>query len=360
MKKANAIVFLLVIFGFFMYTIISPSLEYSSSERRKLAQYESPTLETFLDGDFFDSFSEYVSDQFPIREEMRTLNAVFREYLLLQQDVDGIYSENGYIFKTDYKINEKSIEYFTNKTNSVYNDYIKDKANNYYVSIIPDKACFDSENVINSDAKEIAQMFLSGLENAEYVDIFDSLSLESYYKTDTHWSQDKLFDTMSVFANSMGFVAPEKENFVEEVFSPFYGVYYGQMALPIQADELVYLTNDVLNSAVLYNLEKNTTSSIYNEENLTSKDPYNIYSDGAAAFIEIESPLAKTDKELVIFRDSFGSSIAPLFLEEYSKVTLVDLRYFSSSLLDEYVDFENADVLVLYSSLILNSNINLK
>ena len=59
-----------------------------------------------------------------------------------------------------------------------------------------------------------------------------------------------------------------------------------------------------------------------------------------------------------MFRDSFGSSIAPLFMENYNKITLIDLRYISSDILNNYIKFENQDVLFLYSVVILNQNIS--
>lgn len=59
----------------------------------------------------------------------------------------------------------------------------------------------------------------------------------------------------------------------------------------------------------------------------------------------------------MLFRDSFGSSIAPLFLENYSKITLVDLRYISKDVLENFIEFDKQDVLFLYSTLVLNQNI---
>ena len=74
----------------------------------------------------------------------------------------------------------------------------------------------------------------------------------------------------------------------------------------------------------------------------------------------IENPKGPAGKELVLFRDSFGSSLAPLLVEGYSKITLVDLRYVFSHTLEQYVDFRDQDVLFLYSSLLLNNSLALK
>lgn len=86
-------------------------------------------------------------------------------------------------------------------------------------------------------------------------------------------------------------------------------------------------------------------------------DKYDIFLSGPTPLISIENKKAQTDKELLLFRDSFGSSIAPLLIENYSKITLIDLRYISNELLEKYIDFNNQDVLFLYSIQVLNQNV---
>ena len=85
-----------------------------------------------------------------------------------------------------------------------------------------------------------------------------------------------------------------------------------------------------------------------------------MYLSGAQALLRIENPHAETDRELVIFRDSFGSSLAPLLTRGYKTVTLVDIRYISSQLLGQFLTFRNQDVLFAYSALILNNSATLK
>ena len=74
----------------------------------------------------------------------------------------------------------------------------------------------------------------------------------------------------------------------------------------------------------------------------------------------MKNPHARTDKKLVLFRDSFGSSIAPLLAGGYAQITLVDIRYIHPEQLGQFVDFENCDVLFLYSTLVLNHSGTLK
>ena len=68
----------------------------------------------------------------------------------------------------------------------------------------------------------------------------------------------------------------------------------------------------------------------------------------------MENPSNPDGKELVIFRDSYGSSIAPLLLEDYSKVTLLDIRYMNRDFIGSFANFDNADVLFLYSTTLMN------
>ena len=140
----------------------------------------------------------------------------------------------------------------------------------------------------------------------------------------------------------------------------FAGVYAGQSALPLPAETMIYLTSPVLDGATVYDYETQKTSGLYDLEELWGRDPYDLYLSGAAALQVIENPACDTGRELILFRDSFGSSMAPLLVPGYSKITLVDLRYLSSSLLSNFITGEGQDVLFLYSPGILNSNNLLK
>jgi hypothetical protein len=81
---------------------------------------------------------------------------------------------------------------------------------------------------------------------------------------------------------------------------------------------------------------------------------------GNQPIVAMKNPQAPNGKRLIIFRDSFASSLAPLMISGYEEIVLVDLRYISSDLLGEYIDFNNADVLFLYSTMLLNSSLAIK
>jgi hypothetical protein len=137
---------------------------------------------------------------------------------------------------------------------------------------------------------------------------------------------------------------------------PFYGVYYGQAALPMAPDELVWMESELLKDCRVYNYETGKYGSVYDSGKLEGNDLYETFLSGPVSLLTIENPHAETDRELIIFRDSFGSSIAPLLVQGYKTVTLVDVRYISSAMLDRFIDFHGQDVLFLYSTLVLNNS----
>ena len=147
-------------------------------------------------------------------------------------------------------------------------------------------------------------------------------------------------------------------SYKEKKYSPFYGVYYGQAALNVDADELVYLTNDILDQVIVEDLEG--YMKMYDEELLEGIDSYDIYLDGATPYVKMTNLNGKTDKELIIFRDSFGSSIAPLLIENYKSITLIDMRYMGMDYMKNHINFKEKDILILYSTLLVNDSSTLK
>ena len=85
-----------------------------------------------------------------------------------------------------------------------------------------------------------------------------------------------------------------------------------------------------------------------------------MYLGGSTPLVKIYNNEIDSDKELIIFRDSFGSSLAPLFVSSYKTITLVDTRYMSPKILGNYIDFNNKDVLFIYNTSIINNSYSLK
>lgn len=338
-----------------MASWLLPPQEFSDNERRKLAQRPKFSPDTMSDGSFMMEFEKYTLDQFPLRDQFRTLKAYTTYDVFGQLDNHDIYIQDGYAAKLEYPLQMDSLEHAADRFAYIYEKYLADKEMNIYLSIVPDKSYFLAEKhgYLSTDYEKLFHMMRNHMNYADYIDITGTLDITDYYKTDTHWRQEKLPETAAVLAEGMGTsISGAYTEYALDV--PFYGVYYGQSALPLPPETLYYLSNDVLDGCIVTNHEDQTMGSIYNMEKKSGKDPYEIFLSGPRSLITIENPNCKSDKELVIFRDSFGSSIAPLLSEGYAKITLVDIRYLRADLLERFIEFKNQDVLFLYSTSVLN------
>ncbi len=351
-------VFSLFFVGAFIAVLIKSPDEYSVSERRKLSQFPEISVNAVLDGSFFNDFADYAADQLPLREPLRKIKAFTMYNILLQKDNNDIYVVNGQVAKLEYPLNENSVIEATEKIEYICKEYLADS--DIYCSVIPDKNFFLAEKngYPSIDYKKMMDIFTENLDGVTYIDIFDTLKITDYYPTDTHWDQAKILNTAEKIASQMGNTLTAE--YEKNTLAPYYGVYYGQSALSLPSDTITYLTNAFTEASTAKNLETNKEIPIYTVDKFTGTDPYDIFLDGASPLIEISNPLISNGKELIIFRDSFGSSIAPLFLESYAKITLIDTRYISSELLGEYVKFSDQDVLFLYNTAVLNNSNMLK
>ena len=338
-----------------MASWLLPPQEFSDNERRKLAQRPKFSPDTMSDGSFMMEFEKYTLDQFPLRDQFRTLKAYTTYDVFGQLDNHDIYIQDGYAAKLEYPLQMDSLEHAADRFAYIYEKYLADKEMNIYLSIVPDKSYFLAEKhgYLSTDYEKLFHVMRNHMNYADYIDITGTLDITDYYKTDTHWRQEKLPETAAVLAEGMGTsISGAYTEYALDV--PFYGVYYGQSALPLPPETLYYLSNDVLDGCIVTNHEDQTMGSIYNMEKKSGKDLYEIFLSGPRSLITIENPNCESDKELVIFRDSFGSSIAPLLSEGYAKITLVDIRYLRADLLERFIEFKNQDVLFLYSTSVLN------
>ena len=361
LKKYSVIFMIFLWLGLTAFAWFGPRQEMSESERRPLAQMPEITLKTVLNGSFMEKFEDFSLDQFPLRDGFRRVKALFATHILGQKDNNGIYIADGYAVKQEYPLKEDSLRHAADRFSYVYERYLADS--DVFFAIVPDKGQYLAENSghLTLSLEEMAAYFRENLPWATHIDLKDALDQTNYYRTDTHWRQETLFDAAEIICNGLNVTAPDSADYaLTPVDRPFYGVYYGQAALPMEPDTLYVLESDLLSDCKVYDHESGTTGKVYDETKLESKDLYEIFLSGSRSLLTVVNPHAKTDRELIVFRDSFGSAMIPLLLTDYAKVTAVDIRYVHPMMLERFVTFEGQDVLFLYSTLVLNNSETIK
>ena len=364
MKKAKFIsiilVFCILIGGASVWLFTKPAKEVSDWERRKLQQFPEITYQRVIRGTFVKELVSYMTDQFPMRDEFRRLKANVLFNVYQQKDNGGVYILDGYASKVEGKIKQKSLDHFIGRMDNIYNTYLKDTDCKIYFAAVPDKNYFlaSKGGFPHMDYDELYRVLEESLSYMTHLDIRDKLEISDYYATDTHWSQDKIVDVANYIRKQFGMKAVN--DYTPVSAGDFFGVYYGQSALDLLPDEIIYLENEQIKASEVYIYETNKTVPVYNLEKLEAIDHYDIFLSGALSLIKITNPMGSENKKLVVFRDSFGSSLTPLLMSGYSEIILVDTRYINPAMLPQFLEFDNQDVLFLYSTLVMNESSMIK
>ncbi len=340
-------------------SIILPDQEVSKTERRVLTKVPSFQTENHYNEDYFTELDRYFVDHIVGRETFRTIKALAQKYLFGVVENNHIFEVDGYLFERNDTIHTDSINHFTNLLKQIKENYLQDQE--VYLAIIPDKNYYlEDSTKPKLDYESFMEQIIEPLSDTFHIiSLEEDLQLENYYKTDIHWKQETLEPIAKKIVQEMNgtWVSSPKE---EKNFSNFAGSYYGRMSLPLPKDQLTFLTNDILAQVVVTDYETKEQTTIYNEDKLTSVDSYDLFLNGARALLTLENKNQTNGKELIVFRDSFGSSIVPLWIESYQKITLIDLRYIASSYLEQVIDFTNQDILFLYSIPSINQSFTMK
>lgn len=348
-----------------LFSFLLPDQDISTTERRHLASFPELTSSALLDGSFTSDLESYLLDHFAGRDFLRSVKTSFSLYALGQKDVNNYYQADHGLYEISAALNEKNIQRAGIQFQKISSTYFP-LANSYY-AVIPDKNYFVSRahGYPRLDYERLLTLYQENMSGSAYIDLFDQLTIDDYYKTDLHWKQESLLPIADALLSSMETTINSScaSNRYEQILysDSFYGGYAGSSAIHTAPDKLLYLTSDMLDQITVYDYEKKESVPVYAKAS-QSLDPYDLFLWGARALLRMDNPARTNGRTLILFRDSFGSSLAPLLAEGYSRIYLVDLRYVSAQTAGSYIQAElpyagtDTDVLFLYSTTLLNKS----
>jgi hypothetical protein len=332
-------------------------VDYSAVEKRPMAQFpEDVTWQSLADKTAIEQFEDFTVDQFPLREYFRTLKAHFVMRVLGCKQNNGYAYENGSIAQIKTAFDQANINRSLDRLSYICERYLSDQ-NAAYLTIIPDKNYFFAKDYgyPAPDYAALVDQAKQRLPQLNYIDLFDALTLDDYYKTDWHWDQSRLGNVVQLIGERMGFGNRLPTDYEQHTLAPFYGGYHDQSALYPPSESLTYLTNDIIDACTLYDYATGEMSGLYVRELFDSNTSYDFFMAGMRGLQRIDNPIAATNDELIVFRDSFGSSLLPLVAQGYKTVYVVDIRNVLPETLGSVLDFSNKDVLFLFSTTVLDS-----
>lgn len=267
-------------------------------------------------------------------------------------DKSNLIYYNNHIFDSVYPTQEDNINNFCKKISFIQEEILTENNKSFY-SIVPDKSYFLKDTKYKTiDYNLLLKITNDKLSNIEYIDIFPYLELNDYFKTDFHWKQNGLFDICELLSSKMKFDF-DRNNFQEKRYSDFYGILGNRSKYLFPKEEISLFTSRIFDDTTVDVFQEPNKKFIYDLDKINSKNPYDVFLSGVCGIVKLTTS-NNTNKNLIIFRDSYAASLAPLLLESYDTITLIDLRFVPRTQLKEYVNFENQDILFLFSTQIIN------
>lgn len=357
-----------LLLGSSVYMKLTPDHTYSSAERRLLQKRPKFTKKTVLRGKFQSKYEVYLSEQFPGREQLVTLQTKVSR-MLGNKDANGVYfGADDYLLEQyrEQDFDWAQVEENISRTAEFLQEYP-----NARVMFVPAKSSMLSNKLpmfaeLSGEQRffEMAGRMISDSQRIFVDEVLNEHKDEYiYYRTDHHWTTHGAYYAYEIWADHMGLPAVPKDRYdITDVSDSFLGTTFAKVRTGGRADTIsLYEQKDGPAFSLDYNMGEFQSDSFYDMSMIDSDDPYGVFFGGNQAFIDIRRDAEEKEqdkdagknkeKTLLIIKDSFGNCFAPLAAGHYARTIVVDLRHVNipvSKLLSVY---PADDILILYNSI---------
>ena len=361
LRFAPAVLFVAFVFGLAIWFVVNPKADYSSSEKRYLQQFPETSVDTVLSGEFSEKFETYFADHFPQRNMWVGLNSYYNLGIGLNGR-NGVYnSADGYLInvpvdKENYvRKNIRVLAEFKEKIGDVPMTVMLAPSTGY---IVTDKLplIHDSYNDDTYFAETAKTLGKSGVNFVDLRETFKQKYAEGvqlYYRTDHHWTTDGAYEGYVKLCEKLGVQPADKDSFAKTAYGGFYGTTYSTSGYWLTKPDSITVYDNQENTdknitvKISEDGKDNHYGSMFFYNHIDEDDKYPVFLDGNHALTEIQNKNAKNGT-IVVIKDSFSHSLAPFLAENYSKVVLVDLRYYKQSVSDLIKKENPEQVVALY------------
>ena len=354
-SKVTVTIFLLILSGMSVFGFAAGDERYSEKENRYLAIKPDLDSGNLLNGKYQEDYETYLADKTIFRNKWIELKT-YIELASLKKDVNGVY-----FGKDNYLIARQDTDKFETENADKNCKYLEEFVDNYKkntdicVMLVPNTSeilkkklpkyayNFNETRYINDIYKEI------GEDNT--VDVNQMLKAHKdeylYYKTDHHWTTLGAYYAFMEYADKTG-INIEKYT-TKLVTDKFYGTMSSKANLEIEADKVyIYEPDKEEEVSVRYNNSTELKDSLYEMSALDKKDKYSIFLGGNNPLVQITTN-AENDRKVLVIKDSFAHCFIPFMISGFSKIDVVDLRYYNESIRKMIEEGGYTDILVLYN-----------
>ncbi|GAA0068725.1 DHHW family protein [Clostridium sardiniense] len=358
-QRLLAVSFLLFLIILVSLNIVIKPKEFSEVENRMLAQAPKFSIDRLFEGRFIKKYEKYKSDQFAFRGSWINIKSTI-DKISGKKESNGIYlSENAYLIES---FKEPNDDYINQNINAI-NKFSKIHKNiKSYVMVAPNAISIVKDKlpkfapVLNQ--RDYINNFKSKLSSdIKFIDTFDILNNHKneylYYRTDHHWTTLGAYYSYLEACKTMNLKANTKDNYsIERVTNDFYGTLSSKSAFDVdEPDSIdVYIPKSSDDEVIAnYVKEKKKEGTLYDSDSLKKKDKYTVFLEGNHPIVKINTT-SKSDKKLLLIKDSYANSFVQFLTTHYSEIVMVDPRYYYDDIESLIKNEGTTDILYLYNA----------
>ena len=380
-RKLNILICVLfvgLLSGFCIAFWVLPDRAVSENENRTLRQLPTPTLSGCLNGSFTAAFTDYCSDQFPLRDECIRLAATMDLALGRGESGGVLYGRNGQQVRRLFNAYRSRTERAENTDYydeahvaasltalSALRERLEAQGIPLTVLLAPrtvDVATAAGYPSVLSD--RLHEQVETGLATVPHIDMTPDFRARFaageyvMYRTDHHWTTGGAYLAYRALMEAWGRgnEALSAGLFTVRRVEGFAGTTAARSGFPVQNPDVLELWETPWDTAytvctVTDGKQKPLLSGFVNEAYLTTRDKYGAFLDGTHRVITVEltdaDPLASASRpRLLLARDSYASALIP-FLARHFDIVAVDLSGGMTDLSSLAAAYDCTSVLVL-------------
>ncbi|MBR3381936.1 MAG: hypothetical protein IKG85_02710 [Clostridia bacterium] len=347
-RLALIISFCAALFALFVLLLVLPKHagELSPLEFRSLADYpfRGKSAETIagelVKGEASANVDSFLEDHFPGRSFFIALNSYSTRLTGRNADQGVVRGKNGRLFDAPQVIDLDRARTNIERIDS----FAAENGLDSCIVIVPSSAlvCTGSLPALHLDYNDADLISFAQANSSSYVP--DLLALYGsdadperlFYRTDHHWTMSGAYECYRLIAEKLGLTPVDRSGFLVERYN-FYGSFYREAGLWLTApDGLEIWRCEALDSMpVTIGPEEfaEEHTGVYDPEKLKAGevDRYAAYLYSNNALTVIENPEGNGETAILV-KDSYGNSIAPLLAMNYSRIVMIDTRYYRGKL----------------------------
>lgn len=354
-------VFCILIFGFTIATIFNPTVDFSETENRVLAQRPALKVRTLLNGDFEADYEEYLTDQFILRDTWVGLKTGLERLLQKRESKDIYFADDNYLI-------EKHTASFVSDTAqsniTVLSQFVKkyqEQLGTEHISVmvVPNAVEILQDKLPPfappSHEGEYLKQITRALPKDSWFDteriLREHEEEDIYYKTDHHWKTLAAFYVYQEWAKAQGYHVPVFNDYqIEIVTNSFEGTIQSKLGIKTAGDTIELFKNrKETDFTVQREGSESLENSLYDYTALDTKDKYAVYLGGNTGLLKI-STNAECERKILVIKDSYANCFIPFMLGEFQVIDVVDLRYDRQRLSKRIAEGGYTDILFLYNA----------